>query len=129
MCNLALAPSGNLDKYVNLSLGKHIYSGNKELTQYFIRWPNTHLVLALPYKGHIDGDGQRQQFIECQGMLQLFEIFLSAVKVVMGRRLLGVFMTVYMPTILMNLIGHSTNYFSEMYFEATISVNLTASTF
>ena len=50
-------------------------------------------------------------------------------KVVMGRRLLGVFMTVYMPTILMNLIGHSTNYFSEMYFEATISVNLTASTF
>ena len=45
----------------------------------------------------------------------------------MGRRLLGVFMTVYMPTILMNLIGHSTNYFSEMYFEATISVNLTAS--
>ena len=36
-------------------------------------------------------------------------------------------MTVYMPTILMNLIGHSTNYFSEMYFEATISVNLTAS--
>ena len=59
-------------------------------------------------------------------MLQLFEIFLSAVKVVMGRRLLGVFMTVYMPTI---LIGHSTNYFSEMYFEATISVNLTASTF
>ena len=49
------------------------------------------------------------------------------VKVVMGRRLLGVFMTVYMPTILMNLIGHSTNYFSEIYFEATISVNLTAS--
>ena len=47
----------------------------------------------------------------------------------MGRRLLGVFMTVYMPTILMNLIGHSTNYFSEMYFEATISVNLTASSF
>ena len=62
-------------------------------------------------------------------MLQLFEIFLSAVKVVMGRRLLGVFMTVYMPTILINLIGHSTNYFSEMYFEATSLVNLTASTF
>ena len=59
----------------------------------------------------------------------LFEGFLWIVKVVMGRRLLGVFMTVYMPTILMNFIGHSTNYFSEMYFEATISVNLTASSF
>ena len=46
----------------------------------------------------------------------------------MGRRLLGVFMTVYMPTILINIIGHSTNYFSETYFEATITVNLTAST-
>lgn len=58
-----------------------------------------------------------------------FENLPRIAKVVMGRRLLGVFMTVYMPTILMNLIGHSTNYFSEMYFEATISVNLTASTF
>ena len=58
-----------------------------------------------------------------------FEGFHSIVKVVMGRRLLGVFMTVYMPTILMNLIGHSTNYFGQMYFEATISVNLTASKF
>ena len=56
-----------------------------------------------------------------------FGDFFWVVKVVMGRRLLGVFMTVYMPTILMNLIGHSTNYFDQMYFEATISVNLTAS--
>ena len=43
----------------------------------------------------------------------------------MGRRLLGVFMTVYMPTILMNIIGHSTNYLRPLYFEAVISVNLT----
>ena len=54
---------------------------------------------------------------------------LWVVKVVMGRRLLGVFMTVYMPTILINVIGHSTNYFSDLYFEAVISVNLTASIF
>ena len=37
VCNLVLAPSGNLDKYVNLSLGNHTYSGDRELTQYFIR--------------------------------------------------------------------------------------------
>ena len=49
------------------------------------------------------------------------------IKVIMGRRLLGVFMTVYMPTILMNIIGHSTNYFKHFYFEAAISVNLTVS--
>ena len=34
-------------------------------------------------------------------------------------------MTVYMPTILMNIIGHSTNYLRPLYFEAVISVNLT----
>lgn len=44
---------------------------------------------------------------------------------VLGRRLLGVFMTVYMPTILMNIIGHSTLYFKPFFFEAQVSVNLT----
>ena len=43
-----LAPSGNLEKYVNLSLGKHTYSGNKELTQYFIRLPNTSFIVTPP---------------------------------------------------------------------------------
>ena len=34
-------------------------------------------------------------------------------------------MTVYMPTILMNIIGHSTLYFKPFFFEAQVSVNLT----
>ena len=41
-------------------------------------------------------------------------------KVVLGRRLLGVFMTVYMPTILMNIVGHSTMYFKPFFFEAQV---------
>ena len=38
----------------------------------------------------------------------------------MGRRLLGVFMTVYMPTILMNIVGHSTMFFKPFFFEAQV---------
>merc|ERR1712168_1546059 len=44
----------------------------------------------------------------------------------LGRRLLGVFLTVYFPTVLLNLIGHSTNYFKSFFFEAVITVNLTS---
>ena len=34
-------------------------------------------------------------------------------------------MTIYMPTILLNIIGHSTNYFKPFFFEAVVTVNLT----
>ena len=86
----------------------------------------SHFISNSFAKGHFHGDGQRQQLSECQGACYYLEP-LWVVKVIMGRRLLGVFMTVYMPTILINVIGHSTNYFSDLYFEAVISVNLTAS--
>ena len=36
---------------------------------------------------------------------------------------MGVFMTVYMPTILMNIVGHSTMYFKPFFFEAQVDQN------
>ena len=47
-------------------------------------------------------------------------ILVAPFQVVLGRRLLGVFMTVYMPTILMNIVGHSTMYFKPFFFEAQV---------
>ena len=44
----------------------------------------------------------------------------STSQVVLGRRLLGVFMTIYMPTILMNIVGHSTMFFKPFFFEAQV---------
>ena len=44
---------------------------------------------------------------------------------VLGRHLLGVILTAYTPTILLNVIGHSTNYFKSFFFEAVVTVNLT----
>merc|ERR1719495_1437323 len=43
----------------------------------------------------------------------------------LGRRLLSNTLTVYLPTILLNLIGHLTVYFKPFFFEAIITVNLT----
>merc|ERR1719310_1944416 len=43
----------------------------------------------------------------------------------LGRRLLSNILTVYLPTVLLNLIGHLTVYFKPFFFEAIITVNLT----
>ena len=49
------------------------------------------------------------------------------VEVELGRRLKGHLMTTYMPTILLNIIGHSTNYIQPSYFDTIVTVNLTVS--
>ena len=41
----------------------------------------------------------------------------------LGRRLL--LTTVFIPSLLLNIIGHITNYFKPFYFESAIAVNLT----
>ena len=46
-------------------------------------------------------------------------------EVVLGRRLLGNFLTIFIPTFLLNVIGHSTNFFKSFFFEAVVTVNLT----
>merc|ERR1719447_1397758 len=92
-CYMLLTPSGNSATQLQLIPSNHTYSGDKELTQYFIR----------------------------QSSMQLDTHNTTiSVKVVLGRRLLGVFMTVYMPTILMNIVGHSTMYFKPFFFEAQV---------
>ena len=47
------------------------------------------------------------------------------IEVTLGRRLLGTLLTVFLPTILLNIIGHNANYFHHIFFESIISVNLT----
>ena len=47
------------------------------------------------------------------------------VTIVLGRKILNAFLTIYLPTIILMIIIHSTNYFKDIYFECIISVNLT----
>ena len=47
-------------------------------------------------------------------------------RVVFGRRILGTFLTTYLPTFIICIVSFSTNYFKPFFFEAMVTVNLTA---
>ena len=47
------------------------------------------------------------------------------VEVVIRRRLLSLILTTFLPTVLLNIIGHMTNYFKEFFFEGLMSLNVT----
>ena len=46
-------------------------------------------------------------------------------KIIFGRKILSQVLTTYLPTILLVLIIHSTNFFRDFFFEAVVTVNLT----
>ena len=76
------------------------YLGPTDLVQYFVR--NSSMVTT--------------EISKRQGV---------RVHVVLGRRILSSVLTVYLPTILLNIMGHVTAYFKPFFFEAIITVNLT----
>ena len=47
------------------------------------------------------------------------------VTLVLGRKILNEILTTYLPTSLLIIIVHSTNYYKEFFFEAVVTVNLT----
>ena len=87
---------------VDIVTGNLTYSGPVELTQYFIK--------KQVFSKRRDNQGVKITFVS---------IFL-------GRRLLSIILTVFVPTLILNIVGHSSNYFKEFFFEAVISVNVTA---
>ena len=88
---------GNSGEFVELIPEDLNYLGPQDLTQYFIRKTSMNKTIA--------------------GSIR--------VEVVLGRRLLGTVLTVYIPTVLLIFIAHTTNYFKSFFFEAIVSVNLT----
>ena len=45
------------------------------------------------------------------------------VQVTIGRRLLSILLTTFLPTVILNLIGHTANYFKEFFFEVSTHDN------
>ena len=91
----------NLLTLFRLVVNGHSNLGPTELTQYFIR--STRLLkMRLSTKEEA-----------------------IVMEVVLGRRLLGNFLTIFIPTFLLNIIGHATNWFKSFFFEAVVTVNLT----
>ena len=98
---MTFAVTQDMNNFITLEVKGHSYQGPVELTQYFVR--DTQMFLELLK--------DEQQAIVLEATL--------------GRRLLGTLLTIFLPTILLNVIGHATNYFKAFFFEAVVSVNLT----
>ena len=91
-CNIEMILDGVLDNYADILPGDVEFSGPMELTQYYVQ----------SYK-------MKKTSIQGKGAI--------VVSITLGRRLLGTFLTVFFPTILLNVIGHCTNFFKQFFFE------------
>ena len=91
-CQIIMVMDGVLDNYADLLPGDLNFSGPRELTQYFV-----------------------QQFKIEKTTIKMKDTV--TVSITLGRRLLGTFLTIFFPTILLNIIGYSTNFFKAFFFE------------
>ena len=92
VCTIQMVMDGVLDNYADLVPGHLHFSGPKELTQYYVK---TFQIRKSKIQNKVA----------------------IVVSITLGRRLLGTFLTVFFPTILLNLIGYATNFFKEFFFE------------
>ena len=94
-CQIQMVMDGVLENYADLLPGVVQFSGPQELTQYYI----------MSY------DMEKADIQGRKGVV---------VSITLGRRLLGTFLTVYFPTILLSVIGYATNLFKVFFFEVSI---------
>ena len=99
-CLMIMKLGGGTNKLVSLSPGLLKYLGPEELTQYYVKKYSMEETSVENEKG-------------------------LSISITFGRRLLGTILTVYLPTVLLNVIGHATNFFKPFFFEAVVTVNLT----
>ena len=102
VCSMEFVMVESIRDSVDIVIGNLTYSGPVELTQYFIK----------------------KQVFSKRRNNKGFKI--TFVSIFLGRRLLSIILTVFVPTLILNIVGHSSNYFKEFFFEAVISVNVTA---
>ena len=88
-------------RFVDLSVLNLEYTGPLDLTQYFIK--------KKTFSDKTEANGMKIVFVD----------------IYLGRRLLSIILTVFAPTVILNIVGHSSNYFKEFFFEAVISLNVT----
>ena len=79
--------------FVDAIADTHVYSGPTELTQYFVR--------GTTFYRKSTKSGQ----------------YVVVMKIALGRRLTATFLTAFMPTLLLLIVGHATNFFKVFFFE------------
>ena len=91
VCSMTMSVPESLNDFISIENNGHENLGPEELTQYYIR--GTDMTIELL--------SSNQKAV--------------TVKITLGRRLLGTFLTVFLPTILLNIIGHTANYFEAFF--------------
>ena len=87
--------------FIQPSVEFYEYFGKKFLTQYEVR----------DFKMEIQNTGE--------GIKEVY------VTITLGRQLFGVVLNIIIPTVVLNVISYSTNFYKEDYFETVIAINLT----
>ena len=100
-CNLDLAMKPSFEPFSQLVVEKLQFVGDQNLATYTIK-----------------------NFT--MDVIKLEESSEVRVQVVLGRQILSEVMNTFVPTILLNLISHSTNFYKEAFFESAIAINLTS---
>ena len=97
-CKLILAMQGKTSDFTQLHNQVLQFLGNEEVNQYVVL--DTSMLVSD--KAELE------------------------IEIVLGRRLLTIILTTIVPTVLLNIISYATNHFKAFFFEAIVSVNLTA---
>ncbi len=101
VCTIVMVMKGNTGRFAEVFADAIEYTGPVDLSQYFVK--------------------------EC---VMIEEPLASgeeiAVKAKFGRRVLSTFLTTYLPMVVLCLVSFSTNHFKAFFFEAIVTVNLTA---
>ena len=105
-CFMDLKSPGRQGVYVDIVKDKLKYLGRQEMSSYYLR--------DVTYT---------QKRVEKENLFNTGSY--AQCKITLGRRLLSVMTTVYLPTLLLNIIGHVTHYFKPFFFESALAVNLT----
>ena len=99
-CYMVLEMEKSASPFTLLTLGTYEYEGERFLNQYMVR----DVIAITRHK---------------KGIQDIF------VEIILGRQLLGVVLNIIIPTIVLNIISYSTNFYKEEYFETVIAINLT----
>ena len=99
-CFLDIRPTSDLEHFIQLTVNNFIYEGPMDLSEYSVQKIDM----------RIEKIGNHSKLI--------VELFIQ-------RRLLSLILTVFIPTLILNVIGHMSNYFKEFFFEGLMSLNVT----
>ena len=100
-CHLTMSMKRSFAPFTKLMVEEIIYEGERFLTKYEVK----NVAMTVTDLGYSQA---------------------VYVEITLGRQLLSVVMNVFVPTLVLNIISYSTNFYKDSYFESVIAINLTS---